>query len=61
MLISQHPYSVAAGTIASIVYASEVPSADQKLVEKFGESYHEYKDQVPALNFIYGILRRLKG
>jgi predicted fused transcriptional regulator/phosphomethylpyrimidine kinase/protein-S-isoprenylcysteine O-methyltransferase Ste14 len=61
MLISQHTYSIVAGSIASIVYASEVSSADQKLVEKFGESYIEYMGKVPALNFIFGIISRVRG
>jgi protein-S-isoprenylcysteine O-methyltransferase Ste14 len=59
MLISQHPYSIVTGSIASIVYASEVPSADKKLVEKFGRPYQDYKNKVPSLNFIIGILRHL--
>jgi len=59
MLISQHPQSVVAGIIASIVYASEVDSADRRLIEKFGEPYREYMEQVPALNFVTGIIRRV--
>ena len=61
MLISQHLYSMVAGLVASIVYASDVPHADKKLVEKFGESYLDYMGQVPALNFINGIIRRLRN
>jgi protein-S-isoprenylcysteine O-methyltransferase Ste14 len=61
MLISQHEYSVIAGLVASIVYASDVPHADKKLIEKFGESYLEYMGQVPALNFITGIFRHLRS
>ena len=61
MLISQHMYSVVAGLVASIVYASDVPQADKKLVEKFGESYLDYMKQVPALNFITGIIQRLRN
>ncbi len=59
MLLSQHPNSVIAGAIASVVYASEVPVTDKRLVEKFGESYHRYSEQVPALNFILGIIRKI--
>jgi protein-S-isoprenylcysteine O-methyltransferase Ste14 len=59
MLISQHLYSVVAGLVASVVYASDVPQADKKLVEKFGNSYLDYMEQVPALNFFTGIIRRL--
>ena len=60
MLISQHAHSLIAGLLASIVYASEVSSADMKLIEKFGESYIQYMDQVPALNRIKGIIQQIK-
>lgn len=60
-LISQHIHSVIAGIIASIVYASEVLPADEKLLLKFGEPYRQYMERVPALNFITGILRRIMG
>ena len=60
MLISQHRYSMVAGLVASIVYASDVPVADKKLVEKFGDSYLDYMEQVPALNLVTGIIRRLR-
>ena len=59
MLISQHPHSVVAGIIASIVYASEVSPADKRLIEKFGEPYKQYMEQVAALNFVTGLIRRL--
>ena len=38
MLISQHLHSVIAGTVAAFLFASEVPSADKRLVKKFGYS-----------------------
>ena len=61
MLISQHLYSMIAGLVASIVYVSDVTPADKKLVEKFGDSYLDYMEQVSALNFITGIIRRIKS
>ena len=61
MLISQHLYSMIAGLVASIVYVSDVTPADKKLVEKFGDSYLEYMKQVPALNLLTGIIRRLRS
>lgn len=60
MLISQHIHSVVAGLIASVVFASEVPVEDRRNIEKFGEPYRVYMKEVPALNFIAGIFRRLK-
>ncbi|MBN2334797.1 DUF1295 domain-containing protein [Candidatus Bathyarchaeota archaeon] len=60
MLMSQHVHSVVAGLVAAVVYASDVPPADERLVEKFGDPYIRYKEQVPALNFVTGILRLAK-
>jgi protein-S-isoprenylcysteine O-methyltransferase Ste14 len=60
MLVSQHPLSVVAGVIAALLFASDVPSADGALVEKFGEPYLRYKEQVPALNFVTGLFRLIQ-
>jgi protein-S-isoprenylcysteine O-methyltransferase Ste14 len=60
MLISQHPHSVVAGLVAAVVYASEVPPADERLVEKFGEPYLRYMERVPALNFVVGVGRLIR-
>jgi protein-S-isoprenylcysteine O-methyltransferase Ste14 len=57
MLLSQSVYSVVAGLVAAVVYASEVPAADRRLVEKFGEPYRRYMEEVPALNFVVGLAR----
>jgi protein-S-isoprenylcysteine O-methyltransferase Ste14 len=55
MLISQHLNSVIAGSLAALLFASDVPSADKRLVEKFGEPYLLYMKRVPALNFLSGL------
>lgn len=60
MLISQHLHSLIAGFIAAFLFASDVPSADKRLVEKFGEPYLLYKEQVPAINFVTGLFRLIK-
>jgi protein-S-isoprenylcysteine O-methyltransferase Ste14 len=60
-LMSQSVYSVVAGLVAAVVYASEVPPADARLVEKFGEPYVRYMERVPALNFVSGLLRLARG
>ncbi len=61
MLMSQHVYSVLAGSVAAAVYAMEVPPADRRLVEKFGEPYLRYMEEVPALNFVAGLVRLARG
>ena len=60
MLISQHVQSVIAGLIAAVVYASEAPVEDRRNIAKFGEPYRDYMREVPALNFMAGLLRRLR-
>ena len=60
MLISQHLYSVIAGSIAALLFASDVPPADKRLVEKFGEPYLLYMERVPALNFVSGLFRLIQ-
>lgn len=60
MLMSQHSRSLIAGIVAAIAYASEVPTADNRLVNKFGEPYLRYKEQVPSLNFIIGLFRLIQ-
>jgi protein-S-isoprenylcysteine O-methyltransferase Ste14 len=60
MLMSQHVHSVVAGLVAAVVYASEVQPADERLVEKFGEPYLRYKERVPALNFVVGVVRLIR-
>jgi protein-S-isoprenylcysteine O-methyltransferase Ste14 len=59
-LISQHPHSLVAGLIAAVVYASEAPAEDRRNIVKFGEPYREYMREVPALNFVAGLLRRVR-
>ena len=33
---------------------------DKLLIEKFGNDYRRYKDKVPAINIVYGVIRKLK-
>ncbi|TXT58661.1 MAG: conserved membrane protein of unknown function [Promethearchaeota archaeon] len=32
---------------------------DKELIEKFGEDYRKYKEEIPRLNFLYGALKYL--
>lgn len=60
MLLAQHWLSVLAGTVAFISFYIDTLRADPRMVEKFGEEYREYMNRVPGLNFILGIVRRLR-
>jgi protein-S-isoprenylcysteine O-methyltransferase Ste14 len=35
-------------------------AADQELIEKFGPAYEQYMQQVPRLNLLLGIVRKLR-
>jgi len=59
-LISQHPYSLAAGLVAAVAFASEAPAEDERNLVKFGEPYREYMREVPSLNLVAGLLRRVR-
>jgi len=60
ILITLHWTSVILGLLSmSLVYA-DTYKADQYLIEKFGEAYRRYIKRVPRVNFITGIIRRLR-
>jgi protein-S-isoprenylcysteine O-methyltransferase Ste14 len=60
MLMTQHWLSVTAGVLAFVAFYIDILIVDPRLVEKFGEEYREYMNRVPGLNFILGIVRRLR-
>ncbi|MBN2572168.1 MAG: isoprenylcysteine carboxylmethyltransferase family protein [Ignavibacteriales bacterium] len=48
--------------IAGIVFMYiSIKKEDKLLIEKFGDEYKEYIAKVPAVNFIAGIYRKIKG
>jgi len=57
MLITQHWTSVALGIPAMILAYVDLLKADQRLIDKFGNAYRRYMEQVPRVNFISGIIR----
>ncbi|WP_455392294.1 methyltransferase family protein [[Eubacterium] cellulosolvens] len=59
ILVTQHWLSLIAGVIAVPIMYYDTLKADSKLVEKFGEDYKNYKERVPGLNFVLGIVRRI--
>ena len=60
MLTTQHWLSVVAGVVAFVAFYIDILVADPRLVEKFGEEYREYMNRVPRVNFVLGIVRRLR-
>ncbi|MFX1311772.1 MAG: methyltransferase family protein [Promethearchaeota archaeon] len=59
-LISQHWIMFFLGIPAWIVIYLETYLLDIRLIEKFGENYKLYKNEVPRLNLILGVIKYLK-
>jgi len=59
MLLSQHWLSVAMGVPGGLLFYMDVRKADGMLLEKFGEEYRRYMGDVPGLNLVVGIIRKL--
>jgi protein-S-isoprenylcysteine O-methyltransferase Ste14 len=60
MLVSQHWLIVILGVIGIASIDQVTRTADEELVEKFGVDYETYMQEVPRLNIIKGIFRKLK-
>ena len=60
MLVSQHWLIVILGVIGIASIDQITRTADEELVEKFGIDYETYMQEVPRLNIIKGIFRKLK-
>lgn len=58
--LSQHWLMVLLGILASMFVYSETYLLDRRLIKKFGEDYSKYMKEVPRLNLIYGILKKIK-
>ena len=56
MLLSQYWLSVALGLPGGIFFYMDVRKADGMLLDKFGEDYRRYMEEVPGLNILAGIL-----
>ena len=60
MFTTQHWLSVIAGAIAFAASYFDTVRADAPLVEKFGDDYRLYMKRVPRLNFLLGIIQRMR-
>jgi protein-S-isoprenylcysteine O-methyltransferase Ste14 len=65
ILIAWHWLILSLGLVSmSLVYA-DTYKADQCCIEKFGDAYRLYKERVPRVNFLEGIIRlvwsRMRG
>ena len=60
MMVSQHWLIVGLGVIGMASMIQITRNADTQLVAKFGPEYENYMKEVPRLNIISGIARKLK-
>lgn len=58
-MISQHWLVAVLGLIAAVVYYANTFDEEKGCIEKFGDDYRHYMEQVPRMNFISGILRHI--
>jgi protein-S-isoprenylcysteine O-methyltransferase Ste14 len=60
MLVSQHWLIVIFGVLGIISIDHITRMADEQLVKEFGVDYETYMQEVPRLNILLGIVRKLK-
>lgn len=61
ILISQHWLTLVLGVPLLVWFFVHVlPGADRDLVEKFGDRYKRYMQNVPSINFLVGVIQLLK-
>lgn len=60
ILIAQHWLVAVLGVVALVIYYVDTYEEEASAIEKFGENYVKYRELVPRLNFIAGIIRLLR-
>ncbi len=58
-LVGQHWVIIALGAVACVIFCFSLRGTDEGNIEKFGDQYRRYKEQVPGYNVLAGIIRRL--
>ena len=58
-LIGQHWVFFLLGVVGSAVYGPGLIGEDEANIEKFGDDYRRYMEQVPGYNILLGLIRRL--
>jgi len=55
-LIVRHWSSALTGGLSMLLAYLDTYQADQRCLQKFGDSYHDYMARVPRVNFLYGLV-----
>jgi len=58
-LIGQHWVFFLLGAVGSLAFALGLKGEDEANIEKFGDDYRRYMEQVPGYNILLGLIRRL--
>ncbi len=60
MMVSQHWLIVVLGALGVVSLVAIARGEDSELVAKFGVTYREYMAEVPRLNIVGGVMRKLR-
>ena len=60
MLIAWHWSSVVLGLVSMVLVYADIFKSDQYCIEKFGDAYKRYMERVPRINFVAGVIRRVR-
>jgi protein-S-isoprenylcysteine O-methyltransferase Ste14 len=60
VLMSQHWPSIISGVLGSALFYKDILREEQMSIEKFGDSYKRYMEQVPRMNLLVCIIRYLR-
>ncbi|MBN1318471.1 MAG: isoprenylcysteine carboxylmethyltransferase family protein [Anaerolineales bacterium] len=59
-LISQHWLVAVPGIVAAVIYYMDTYEEEKGCIIKFGDEYRQYMQRVPRMNFILGIIRKIR-
>lgn len=60
VLMSQHWLSIISGVTGSVLFYLDVRKEEQSNIEKFGDDYKRYMQEVPRMNLLLGVIRVLR-
>ena len=59
VLLSQHWLNAVLGAIVMVLLYNDMCREEKSNLERFGDDYQRYMEQVPRMNFVAGVLRLL--